>query len=449
MTSAPVRISPKPPGIQNSFTSETWVRFPLKRIIQFITSGSRGWAEHYSDDGVLFLRIGNLTRNSLNLDLDDVQRLIVPPGVEGERTKVRAGDLLFSITAYLGSVAVVPPDLEDAYVSQHVSLVRIRTENVLPNWIGWLALSNYGQEFLTSTGYGGTKVQLGLDDIRSFPLILPPIEVQKILDRFLRKETAKIDALVSEQEKLIALLQEKRQAIISHAVTKGLDPKASMKDSGVECLGIIPAHWKTLRFKFLILKIESGTSVNATDVPAVNDELGVLKTSCVYHGDFDPAENKAVLPSEYARVSCPVRKMHLVVSRMNTPDLVGLAGLVKQDHENLFLPDRLWQVSVHGIHPALCHYWTHSYYYRVQVQMACSGTSSSMQNLSQDQFKNFSVPIPSAPEQVEILKFIESEISKIQLLRSEAEKAIALLKERRAALITAAVTGKIDVRGLA
>lgn len=90
---------------------EHWEVYPLKRDLEFLTSGSRGWAEHYADDGALFIRIGNLTRNSTHLDLSDIQRVAVPTGAEGERTKVLPGDVLFSITAYLGSVAVAPEDL--------------------------------------------------------------------------------------------------------------------------------------------------------------------------------------------------------------------------------------------------------------------------------------------------------------------------------------------------
>ena len=90
---------------------EHWQVAPLKRDLSFLTSGSRGWAEHYSEIGALFLRIGNLRRDSLELDLSDIQFVEVPAGAEGERTKVLAGDVLFSITAYLGSVAVVPKGL--------------------------------------------------------------------------------------------------------------------------------------------------------------------------------------------------------------------------------------------------------------------------------------------------------------------------------------------------
>jgi type I restriction enzyme S subunit len=97
-----------------------WEVMSLKRDLKFLTSGSRGWAGHYADDGALFIRIGNLTRESIGLDLSDTQRVQVPDGTEGERTRVKPGDVLFSITAYLGSVAVVPDDLEPAYVSHNM-----------------------------------------------------------------------------------------------------------------------------------------------------------------------------------------------------------------------------------------------------------------------------------------------------------------------------------------
>jgi type I restriction enzyme, S subunit len=93
-----------------------WDFFPIKRELQFLTSGSRGWADHYADEGPLFIRIGNLTRDDVGLDLSDIQRVQIPQGSEGERTRVQPGDVLFSITAYIGSVAVVPENLETAYV---------------------------------------------------------------------------------------------------------------------------------------------------------------------------------------------------------------------------------------------------------------------------------------------------------------------------------------------
>ncbi len=275
----------------------------------------------------------------------------------------------------------------------------------------------------------------------------PPIQEQTTIAAFLDNETAKIDNLINEQKKLIELLKEKRQAVISTAVTKGLNPHAPMKDSGVEWLGEVPIGWEVVPLKNIIAFIESGTSVNSIDTPAESNEFGVLKTSCVYRGFFEPNENKAVLIDEYERVSCPLRENALIVSRMNTPDLVGAAGLVISAQKNIFLPDRLWQVAFSSASPNFVHFWTLSCFYRLQVQMACSGTSSSMQNLGQDQFRSFIFVNPPLNEQVRIAAFLDQETAKIDNLIQQAQKASTLLQERRTALISAAVTGKIDVRG--
>jgi type I restriction enzyme, S subunit len=152
----------KPSGVEwLGDVPKHWDVYSLKRELDFITSGSRGWAENYSDEGELFIRIANLTRGSIALDLTDIQRVAVPEGSEGSRTKLRSGDVLFSITAYLGSVAIVPDGLESAYVSQHVALARLRERNAGPTsrWVAYVALSYVGQTWFALQSYGGTKIQ--------------------------------------------------------------------------------------------------------------------------------------------------------------------------------------------------------------------------------------------------------------------------------------------------
>ena len=200
-----------------------WEVLPLKRDLEFLTSGSRGWAEHYSDDGALFIRIGNLTRDGLSLDFSDIQRVTVPEGAEGERTRVRPGDLLFSITAYLGSVAVVSDDIEAAYVSQHVALARLRHQHFLPQWVGFVTLSWMGRTYLETQGYGGTKIQLSLDDISCMPITAPPLVEQGKILACLENEITKLSVLSREAEAAIALLQERRSALVSAAVTGKID----------------------------------------------------------------------------------------------------------------------------------------------------------------------------------------------------------------------------------
>lgn len=203
-----------------------WEVMPLKRELSFVTSGSRGWAGHYSDEGKIFIRIGNLTRDSITLDLSDVQYVDVPDGTEGERTRIKDGDLLISITAYLGSVAVAPDNLGEAYVSQHVALARPTQIRATPRWLGYVLLSFVGKVQLEMQGYGGTKMQLGLEDIRSLLVLVPQRgEQQEIID-YLDRETNKLDVLRSKVESAIEKLKEYRTALIAAAVTGKIDVRA-------------------------------------------------------------------------------------------------------------------------------------------------------------------------------------------------------------------------------
>lgn len=205
-----------------------WEIMPLKRDLTFLTSGSRGWADHYSDEGALFIRIGNLMRNSIRIDLSDIQRVSVPDGIEGERTKIQHGDVLFSITAYLGSVAVVTENLEAAYVSQHVALARLRQQRLLPDWVAYVTLSIVGKTYLETQGYGGTKIQLSLDDVANLVMTVPDLKEQAIITNFLNREIATLDDLTAEAQRTVCLLQERRTAVISAAVTGKIDIRTQL-----------------------------------------------------------------------------------------------------------------------------------------------------------------------------------------------------------------------------
>jgi len=171
----------------------------------------------------MFLRIANLTRSSIALDLADVQRVLVPAGSEGERTLVHPGDVLFSITAFLGSVAVFPDSGETAYVSQHVALARLGGQTLRPQWVGYVALSKLGKTWFDLQSYGGTKIQLSLDDIRCMPVTVPPPEEQDRIVASIESRLSQIDSLIDMAERAIGLLGERRSALISAAVTGQID----------------------------------------------------------------------------------------------------------------------------------------------------------------------------------------------------------------------------------
>jgi type I restriction enzyme S subunit len=274
---------------------------------------------------------------------------------------------------------------------------------------------------------------------------------QLAIAAFLDRETAKIDALVEEQRRLIELLKEKRQAVISHAVTKGLDPTVPMKDSGVEWLGEVPAHWEVVPARRLVGKMEQGWSPQCEARPAqAPDEWGVLKVGCVNGGVFAPDENKALPPELDAPAELRIHANDLLVSRANTRELVGSAAVVDRDYPNLLLCDKLYRLTFGDgrCDPRWAGKYMSSRHARGQFELAATGASSSMVNISQAVILDMPLALPPMHEQASILKWLNADLERLAALEYGSLSAIALLQERRAALISAAVTGKIDVRGL-
>ena len=200
----------------------------LKNVSTFVTSGSRGWAEFYSEEGPLFLRIGNVQSGSIDLDIDDIQHVDPPRGSEGERTRVKPGDVLVSITALIGAVAVVSEDLPEAFVNQHLALIRLSTSEVDSRWIAYCVMSPVGQTQFAADLYGGTKDGLGLDDIRSLVVLAPPFREQERIVTYLDSQSAKLMKLVQAVRTAIFHLKEFRTALISAAVTGKIDVREAM-----------------------------------------------------------------------------------------------------------------------------------------------------------------------------------------------------------------------------
>ncbi len=207
---------------------EHWKVKRLKFVASFVTSGSRGWAQYYSDEGAIFLRIGNLSRTSISLDLEDIQHVSPTEGTERERTRVKQYDVLISITANIGSVAVMSEDIGEAYVNQHVALTRPHRDVIDSKWFGYCLLSRVGQEQFYALLYGGTKDGLGLDDVRNLSLLVPSILEQRTIATYLDRETGKIDTLIAKIREGIGKLKEYSTALISAAVTGKIDVRGEI-----------------------------------------------------------------------------------------------------------------------------------------------------------------------------------------------------------------------------
>ena len=205
----------------------------------------------------------------------------------------------------------------------------------------------------------------------------------------------------------------------------------------------VPVHWQQLRLKHVIERMESGVSVNSDAAPAGANEFGVLKTSCVYGDQFDPSENKRVLDEESERVACGVKGNRLIISRMNTPELVGSCGYVPRDFPNLYLPDRLWQTVFSGsrqCEPKFVWYFLTSSPIKSAISSLAAGTSGSMQNIGQDAFMAMGLLLPPLEEQQSIVRYLDAQTFRIDKLVSKKRALVDRLKEMRSALIARIVT---------
>ena len=304
-------------------------------------------------------------------------------------------------------------------------------------------------KLVNSLTYGTKMPRVSSEQIGNLPISLPPLAEQRAIDSFLDRETARINTLIEKKERLIELLQEKRAALISNAVTKGLDPTVPMKDSGVEWLGEIPAHWEVKRMKFCLDSIEQGWSPTCENRPAELDEWGVLKVGCVNGVKFNPDENKA-LPAEMQPIpELEIKQGDVLVSRANTRELLGSASVVTKVRPHLLLCDKLYRLYIlpKTVNPTYLVLAMGSSIIRFQLERDATGASNSMQNISQGTILNLAIPLPDMLEQHAIVAHLNIETAKIDALISRIRDGTEKLKEYSSALISAAVTGKIDVRG--
>jgi type I restriction enzyme S subunit len=286
--------------------------------------------------------------------------------------------------------------------------------------------------------------------IENLPMIIPPIEEQQAIASFLDRKTAELDELIRLKEQQIELLCVKRQALISYAVTRGLDPSVKLRPSGLEWLGEIPAHWELLRLKFCLCSIEQGWSPSCENRMAEPDEWGVLKVGCVNGTSFNQSENKALPSNLEPLIEYEIKDGDVLVSRANTRELLGSASVVENVRPRLLLCDKLYRLNLKAevLNNHFLVFYLGGSVARHQIERDATGASDSMQNIGQDTVRNLWLPIPPIEEQLVIVDHIRLETSQIDIVVKTIRSQIDQLREYRHALISAAVTGKIDVRGV-
>lgn len=393
---------------------EHWEVTALKRGFN-VTLGKMLQPESSSPDDELlpYLRAANIKWGGV--DTTDIKQMWVSKRDRAQLCLVK-GDLLVSEGGDVGRSCLWEAELDDCYFQNSVNRVRARDGNSNRYLYYWMSTIK-DKGYIDVVCNKSTIAHFTAEKVAAVPVPLPTLPEQTQIAAFLDRETAKIDELVAEQQRLMELLKEKRQAVISHAVTKGLNPDAPMKPSGIEWLGDVPAHWVVVQFKQFV-DIQNGSD----------------------HKHIEEAEGYPVLGSGgvFTYASDFMYDGESV--------LLGRKGTIDKP---LYITGPFWTVDTMywtKINPLISGRFT--YYTALTIPFDYYSTNTALPSMTKGALSSHLVARPPLNEQTQIAAFLDRETAKIDELTTEAKRAINLLQERRAALISAAVTGQIDVRQL-
>ncbi|MBX9763300.1 restriction endonuclease subunit S [Pseudomonas sp. WS 5011] len=389
---------------------------------------------YFDDDGEFgWVRIADVTASPDGYLYETTQRLSALGS--SLSVKLEPGELFLSIAGSVGKpcITAVKACIHDGFV-----------------YFPWLSIDQrllyrVFESGLCFGGLGkmGTQLNLNTDTVGGICIAVPPAaELTRAL-AFLDHETARIDALIDEQQRLIELLKEKRQALISQAVTKGLDPTVPMKDSGVEWLGEVPAHWEVCKLSFRY-SVELGKMLDEKKNIGANP-LPYLRNQDVQWGviNIDSLPLIDIEPSEYERYT--VRLGDLLVCEGGD---VGRAAIWRYKDSIIG-----YQKALHRLRPESPNRDTAEFFFyslmaaKAQGVFDESDTKATISHLPAEKFRQYRFAFPPIDDQQEIASVLGGRLKRSSETISYAENTIAILQERRSALISAAVTGKIDVRG--
>lgn len=369
--------------------------------------------------------------------------------VENGYTYFRDGDVVIAkITPCFenGKGAVISGLLDGVgFGTTELIVVRPKLQMTTSDYLGWLFTSPTFRKDAEGAMYGaGGQKRVPDSFVRDYLDAVPPLEEQSAIAAFLDRETGKIDALIDEQEKLLTLLAEKRQATISHAVTRGLNPNAPMKDSVVRWLGEVPGHWEVTRLKF-VASVQTGIAKGKDNQGKEIITVPYLRVANVQDGHLalEQVTMIDIEPEQLDRYRLQLGDV--LMNEGGDFDKLGRGAIWGGEIEDCIHQNHVFAVRPHAVSSQWLNQITGSRYAQFYF-MGRSKQSTNLASISSTNIMELPVLLPPVEEQEAILAFLDDENARLDALYDSSTQAISLLKERRSALIAAAVTGKIDVR---
>lgn len=406
-----------------------------------------GWkgltSEEFEDEAFAYLVTGSDFRSKF-IDWSQSYQVSESRYADDPFIQLQEGDLLVTKDGTIGKVAIVRGLDKPACLNSGIFVVR-PTGSYSTEFLYWVLQSSVFSTFVGLTSAGSTILHLYQNVFVNFALPVPRPDEQRAIVRFLDREAAEIDAFIADKEELIGLLTERRAATISHAVTKGLDPSAPMKDSGVEWLGKVPAHWKVTRVS-RYFGVVLGKMLDAGKTPPAGSKvLPYLRAGNIQEDGLNLQSVNEMPYSRSEARALDLRRDDLLVVEG------GAVGV--NVHLDADMPGWSFQKTVNRVRPTprsgassrFLGYALDALRWAGVIDMVAN--KSTIAHLTAEKLERLVLAFPPPDEQQRISDVIQEGATELDAAIADAREAIALSHERRAALISAAVTGKIDVRG--
>ncbi len=413
----------------------------------FVQTGPFGAQLHASDylangeDGVPLILIKHV--NDLSISHDNLPRIEPARAAELQEYRVTPGDIVFSRVGSVGRIAPVTRDEDGWLISGQMLRLRFRTPRLNIPFALYAISSQAVLTYFELASVGTTRDSINSTILREMPLVIPEIPEQRAIAEFLDRETGKIDALVAKKERLIELLQEKRTALITHAVTKGLDPTAPTKPSGIPWLGNIPAHWPTVTLGRLC-RVGNGSTPKRERSEFWAGGAYPWLTSAKINDQVVESADQFVTEAALHECHLPIVARNSVLMAITgegqTRGRAALLTIEATISQHLaYISPRDSRLSARFLRRVLeAQYdW---------LRLESSGTGSTRAALTCDYVKSIVIPLPPQSEQRDVCDHIDARTDGLSALQRRVETGAERLGELRTALISAAVTGKIDVR---